>query len=120
MRKLVILSLGFISCFALANVEQDNQKLAEDFCYAVQASGSCSDLNMRLDTEGKVNALVGEEIRKPNGKYSESCFNGLKKANNDKKLCSNAWKKFGCNGSVTARLLQTNPFTNKDGAKCTF
>ncbi|MDP8172587.1 hypothetical protein QJU89_05910 [Pasteurella skyensis] len=119
MKKLLVFMLA-ISSFAVADTDQDNQKLAENFCYALQASGNCNELNMRLDTERKVNALLDEPVRKPNGKYSDSCWKGLKKANNDKNLCTNAWEKFGCYGTETARLLQTNPFTNKTGAKCSF
>ncbi|EXI62388.1 hypothetical protein MHD_10170 [Mannheimia granulomatis] len=120
MKKLFVLVTALFSAFVVANDNKANHKLAENFCYAVQASGNCPDLNMRLDTEAKVEGIVGKKIREPNSPYADSCMKGLNKANNDKKLCENAWEKFGCTGTETAKLLQTNPFTNKTGAKCTF
>lgn len=119
MKKLLVLTTAFVASFAFAD-EKANHKLAENFGYALQASGNCPELNMRLDTAGKVANVLGEDPSDKNSKYNESYFNGLMKANEDKKLCTNAWKKFGCQGTETARLLQTNPFTNKTGEKCAF
>lgn len=119
MKKLVVLTAILTTSFVFAN-DKANHKLAEDFGYALQASGSCSELNMRLDTSGKVAEILGEDPSDKTSKYNESYFNGLMKANDDKKLCVNAWKKFGCQGTETAKLLQTSPFTNKTGEKCTF
>lgn len=120
MKKLLVLTTAIFSVCAMANTDKANEKLAENFGYAMQASGNCSDLNMRLDTAGKVEKLLGEDPTSKESKYNEFYSKGLVKANKDKNLCVNAWKKFGCQGSETARLLQTNPFTNKTGEKCTF
>lgn len=120
MKKLLILTTALFSACAMANTDKANEKLAENFGYAMQASGNCGDLNMRLDTAGKVEKLLGEDPTSKDSQYNEFYSKGLIKANKDKNLCANAWKKFGCQGTETARLLQTNPFTNKTGAKCTF
>lgn len=120
MKKLVVLTALLIAATASANTEKENHKLAEAFGYAMQASGNCPELNMRLDTSDKITKIVGEDPTDKASKYNESYFNGLMKANDDKKLCANAWKRFGCQGKEVAKLLQTSPFTNKTGEKCTF
>ena len=119
MKKTLILSVLIFTPPVFAH-DLDNHKIAENFCYAIQAVGQCPELNMRLDTEGKVNKLLGAEVRVPNGVYSESCLNGLNKANNDKNLCENAWKRFGCQGAEFAQLIQQSPFGNPSAITCKF
>ena len=87
----------------------ENSKIAENFCYAVHASGNCPELSMRLDTREKVEAMVGSELGTPQSLYAEACMTGLSKATEDKQLCRNAWARFGCGGSVMPNLLQQNP-----------
>ena len=87
----------------------ENSKIAENFCYAVHASGNCPELSMRLDTREKVETMVGSELGTPQSLYAEACMTGLSKATEDKQLCRNAWARFGCGGSVMPNLLQQNP-----------
>lgn len=87
----------------------ENSKIAENFCYAVHASGNCPELSMRLDTREKVEAMVGSELGTPQSLYAEACMTGLSKATEDKQLCRNAWARFGCGGSIMPNLLQQNP-----------
>lgn len=87
----------------------ENSKIAENFCYAVHASGNCPELSMRLDTREKVEAMVGSELGTPQSLYAEACMTGLSKATEDKQLCRNAWARFGCGGGEMPNLLQQNP-----------
>ena len=96
------------------------EEVAENFCYALQASAQCDNLSMRLDTEEKVNASIGVNIRSPNSPLKDNCNYGLAKAIDDKHLCKNAWDKFGCDGTEMPNLIQENPFGNKNGKMCVF
>ncbi|WP_037586147.1 hypothetical protein [Stenoxybacter acetivorans] len=82
-----------------------NKEIARNFCYAIHAIGNCSGLNMRLDTEAKIDKLVGTNIREKGSVFEDDCLDGLIQANEDKNLCSNAWDRFGCNGKIMPKLL---------------
>ena len=104
--------------------DKAKHELAYGFCYSISALGSC-DFAMRFDVEEKVEAMIGQEVRprRADNPYSESCFDGMLQANNDDvngTLCSNAWERYGCQGSVVARLLQDSPFKNPNGEFCQF
>ena len=74
------------------------------FCYALDASGNCSDLSVRLDTEGMVRDMVGQDFR---AARHAACLEGLGRAFSDREqgvLCQNAWAHYGCSGSRTAGL----------------
>lgn len=81
----------------------------ENFCYALQATGNCSELAMRLDTRETLEAKIGAKADAPDSPYNEACKSGLAKATEDKQLCRNAWARFGCGGNVMPNLLQQNP-----------
>ncbi len=93
-----------------------------NFCYALQAGMSCDGLQMRIDTEDKIENLVGEPIRGPKSRYNDDCIAGLSLAHSEKgaDLCSKAWLDFGCNGKTTPRLLQENSFKNRNGSFCSY
>jgi hypothetical protein len=82
----------------------------------------CDDLKMRIDTEGKIETYVGEEIRGPQSKYNKDCMAGLNKAFEEetKGLCSNAWRDYGCSGLDISKLLQENPSRNRNGVFCEY
>jgi hypothetical protein len=82
----------------------------------------CDDLQMRVDTERKIEKQVGTKIRGPKSPYNEDCLAGLNKAFDyeNKGLCKIAWEKYGCNGSKVPRLIQENPFKKKNGIFCEY
>lgn len=98
----------------------ENQQIAKNYCYVVHAIGNCDDLIMRLDTPNKVEKIVGAEINSPKSPYADACMTGLIEAQNDKKLCSNAWQHFGCNGSVMPNLIQQSSSNNSNPILCKF
>lgn len=97
-------------------------KLVQDFCYALQASIVCKDLNMRADTERKIESQVGQKIRGSKSPYNQDCLIGFSKAFEDenKGICSKAWKLYGCYGSMIPRLIQENPFRKRNGIFCEY
>lgn len=99
---------------------EENNRIAENFCYVIYATGNCNDLIMRMDTREKVEKIVGAEINSPQSPYSDACLEGLMKAQEDKSLCNNAWKQFGCSGSVMPNLIQQSPFGNDNPILCKF
>ena len=101
---------------------EGHKLLVNQFCYALQATLLCDDLNMRLDTEGKIESIVGSKLRGVGSIYNENCKEGIKLAFDDepKNLCLNTWEKYGCSGNVLPRLVQESPFTKDDGKFCMF
>ena len=99
-----------------------HEALVQDFCYALQATMICEDLNMRVDTERKIENEVGMKIRGSESPYNQACMKGLTFAFKDEKhgICSKAWKKFGCYGNKVPRLIQENPFRKKNGVFCEY
>lgn len=89
---------------------EESAQAVENFCYALQATGNCPELAMRLDTRETLEAKIGAKVDAPDSPYNEACKSGLAKATEDKQLCRNAWARFGCGGSVMPNLLQQNPF----------
>lgn len=100
---------------------KEQKELVYNFCYALQATGQCKNLIMRLDTEPKIQKqLQVEDIRSPNSVFGNTCMQGITDAVKDKNVCVVAWEKYGCAGSVTPRLLQESPFGNKNAVLCEF
>lgn len=104
----------------MPTVSDEHRELAANFCYALQASAQCEGLTMRLDTEQKLAERLGMPIRDSGSPLNDDCTKGLMKANEDKNLCRNAWRNFGCNGAVTAKLLQESPFGNNQAQLCQY
>lgn len=100
---------------------KEQKELVYNFCYALQATGECKNLIMRLDTEPKIQKqLQVQDIRSPNSIFGDTCTQGIADAVKDKNVCVVAWEKYGCTGSVTPRLLQESPFGNKNAILCEF
>ena len=101
---------------------KEPKKLVHEFCYALQATSVCDNLNMRLDTEGKVESQVGGKFRGPKTPFNNECMAGLNQAfeEENKGLCKTAWEKYGCSGTEIPRLLQENPFRNRNGIFCKY
>ena len=122
MRKLLLL-LSLAVCTNASADDAYKHQLATGLCYSMQAIGACQNLNMRLGLEQLVNDKVGQEVRNSKSDYFQSCLAGNAAANEDdiaNTLCSNAWERYGCDGSEVVGLLQENPFQNKDGVFCEF
>lgn len=121
MRKnfIIVILLAFAST---AHAVEGKSEMAENFCYALQASMLCDNLKMRIDTEGKVKEVVGAEIRGPGSPHNQACLQGLSKAFEEENggLCSNAWRDFGCSGKKLSGLIQENPFKVKNAMLCEF
>ena len=100
----------------------DEKQASFDFGYAMQASGSCQQLFMRLDTEKKMEAKLGIKLRGPSAPHKDAYFDGLLKATGDegKGLCENAWTWYGCSGTRHPRLLIENPFRNDSPQICPY
>lgn len=101
---------------------EDHKLLVNQFCYALQASSLCDDLIMRLDTEGKIESIVGGKLRGSGSVYNKSCREGIELAFDEKSknLCLNTWEKYGCSGNVLPKLVQQSPFTKEDAKLCIF
>lgn len=122
MKKLLVLMVGLL-VFSSAQAEQGkHEELVESYCYAESAALVCDGLQMRMDTRGKVEAIVGGEVGGPSSKYSEACRAGLAKAIEDESNggCKKAWRDFGCSGTKVAKLIQQNPFKVSNPTLCTF
>ena len=119
MRYILLITL---LCLSFSSHADEKQKLIKGFCYALQASMSCDELKMRLDTEGKIEEKVGGKFRGSKSKYRGVCTSGLMKAYEEegKGLCRNAWEQYGCDGSVESKLIQQNPFKLKNPILCTY
>lgn|SRR5262249_37094244 len=102
--------------------EKDAEKLVFSYCYALQASALCDGLQVRLDTEEKIENIVGGKFRGPQGSHNETCLEAVTKANDDedKGVCRIAWDKYGCFGNDTPKLIQQSAFTIENAATCPF
>lgn len=90
-----------------ANAEQD---MSYHFGYALQAAMSCPALQMRMDTERKVSADYGSDVRS-GPEYME----GLGAVIDDgQEACDKAQQRYACNGSSVKGLLQT------PGSQCSY
>lgn len=74
----------------------------KQFGFALQAAGSCSALQMRVDTENKVNSGRSLPIRDGDG-YQDGLFYVM---DHPDTACQEAWERFGCSGSEAKGLLQ--------------
>ena len=103
----IVIFFGATCLTSYAKDEKDESELVFGFCYALQASMICKDLKMRIDTERKIEKQVGKKIRGPKSPYNDDCMAGLNEAFEDenKGLCKNAWKKYGCEGTEVPKLL---------------
>lgn len=100
---------------------KENKQIAENFCYAVHAVGNCNDLIMRMDTQEKVENMINDaNLGTPKSPYSDACLSGLVQAQEDKNLCSNAWKRFGCGGNTMPNLIQQSSSSNANPILCKF
>lgn len=113
-----LLSLSLTS--GLVHAELSNEAVAENFCFALQATSQCDNLQMRLDTEQKIETMVGTEIRGPKSPYRDACMAGIAKAFGDTRICETVWHEFGCYGTTQAGLIQQNPFTSSNPVLCKF
>lgn len=75
---------------------------------------------MRMDTQAKVENKVGAKIGTPQSPYADACMEGFVKATEDKNLCSNAWKRYGCGGNVMPNLIQQSNSGNSNPILCKF
>jgi len=95
--------------------------LVKSFSYSLQAGSICDNLNMRLDTEKKINDKIGTKAR--GGIYNKDSMIGITSAIRDDEegiLCEQAWLHFGCDGDIEAKLLQGNPFKLQNPMLCEY
>lgn len=98
-------------------------QLVKGFCYSLQASLVCKDLSVRMDTEDKIDKIVGSNIRDKDSPYSKYCSDGMQQVDKDggsARACDKAWQSYGCHGKKIPTLVQENTFTNKNGIRCEF
>lgn len=121
-RTLFVVSFLCIGLVPISTYAKEPEKLVREFCYALQATSVSHNLNMRLDTESKIEAQVGGKFRGPQKPYNSACMEGLNQAFDEegKGLCQTAWEKYGCSGTEVPRLLQESPFGNRDGIFCKY
>ena len=117
------ISIGLSIIVAGVNINaKEPEELVQEFCYAMQASFLCDNLSVRVGTREKIKKQVGGAFQKPGDPYAKECKAGLNKAFDDenKGLCEIAWEKYGCYGKNIPRMLQENPFVNKNGIFCKY
>lgn len=106
-----------------SKLDKNKIQLVKGFCYSLQASMVCDELGVRVDTEEKINKIVGSNIRDKDSPYSKYCLDGLQQVEKDggsAGACDKAWQNYGCYGRKIPNLLQENPFKNRNGARCEF
>ena len=113
---------GDLKLKLMESPNKEHGSLAQKFCYSLQAAMICNDLQMRLDTEDKIESFIGEKIRGPKSRYSDNCMKGLNQAFKDEKkgLCDKAWEKYGCSGTDIPKLIQESPFGKPNGMLCEY
>ncbi|VAW48153.1 hypothetical protein MNBD_GAMMA03-905, partial [hydrothermal vent metagenome] len=105
----------------IAGLPTKKQKsLVKNYCYAQQAALLCDYLQMRVDTQEKIENQIGAKIN--DTKYNKICLQGISEAFDDenKGLCSKLWKQYGCNGNNIPRLIQENPFKKSNANLCEY
>ena len=112
----------FIGLASLNAYATEPRQLVYAYCYVLQASETCDNVDVKMDTEEKIEKQVGGKFREQKTPYSDECLAGMIKAVKDegKGLCTTAWEKYGCHGSEIPRLLQENPFKNRNGVFCKY
>lgn len=124
-----ILLVKLILAVALATepankIEADEARIKElvrNFCDALQASGVCDDLSMRLDTRKKVETIVGGKVGGPGGVHHSDCVAAMFAwdGENEAAYCRRARKRYDCRGAVERGLLQ-DAITNEKGVFCEY
>ena len=114
-----------ISLFPSASrSDEAAERLANRFCYALQVMAVCESLTVRADTESRIDTQLGEKVRGGlKSPFFEHCMAGI--AEVDKKesnpnFCSDAWRRYGCDGTEIPRLLIENPFTVPNAIVCEY
>ncbi|WP_110599847.1 hypothetical protein [Salinicola lusitanus] len=87
------------------------------FGFALQAAAQCDSLQLRIDTEGKVNAARETPIRKSDG-FREGLF--YVADHDSASTCREAWEKYGCSGSEVPGLIQESPFDASNPKLCEY
>lgn len=116
------ISTSFPSFAQQTSNKEEAEKMVFSYCYALQASALCDGLQVRLDTEDKVEKIVGGKFRDPNATHNNICMEAIIKANADegKGVCKIAWEKYGCYGNEIPKLIQQSAFTVENAATCPF
>jgi hypothetical protein len=119
MRYVVLVT---VLCLSFGAQAEEKEELVKGFCYALQASMICDALQMRSDTEGKVERKVGGKFRGPKTQLNRVCISGLMRAFEEegKGLCENAWREYGCAGSIEPNLIQQNSFKLNNPRLCVY
>lgn len=102
MKKWAVAVMAVLVLSGTGSAMASSNPSPEQFGFALQASGSCSTLQMRVDTEDKVNSNRESPIRDGDG-YQDGLFYVM---DHPDKACQEAWEKFGCSGSEVKGLLQ--------------
>ena len=110
---------------ATEELSEETAKLVSNFCYAFQAALVCDSLNMRRDTEGKVEKQYNLKIRNqpftsPIGKICMSAYNEVTLADDLNSVCNDVWNRFGCSGTEIPKLVQESPFKKPNGVFCEY
>lgn len=105
--------------------DETHQKLVYDYCVALQASFVCNSLQMRFDTERKVEAVIGGEVRSTEALYDSDCSKGISYALQQRReaqttFCATVWQNYGCFGIETPKLIQEHPLENSNPSICAF
>lgn len=113
MKRLVVVALALVaSSTALA----DKALTPKQFGIAMQAAGQCKELQMRIDTERKINASRSIPIRDADG-YMDGLYYAM---DNPDTICDKAWVEFGCGGSKVKALLQNSAQTGASRKTCEY
>ncbi len=86
------------------------------FGMALQASLQCIGLQMRSDTEYKINADRSTAIRFSEG-FDEGLYYAMDRGG---AICDEAWSKFGCDGDEVPNLLQHSPIMSPNREICIY
>lgn len=94
----------------------DKAPTPKQFGIAMQAAGQCKGLQMRIDTERKVNSSRSIPIRDADG-YMDGLYYAM---DNPDTICNQAWVEFGCGGSKVDALLQNSAQTGASRKTCEY
>lgn len=96
---------AFILTAALwATTAAAQEDLSYHFGYALQAAGMCPGLQVRIDTERKVDAKYGRSVR-DGAQHMDGLYAAMDDASN---ACTIAWQRYGCSGNTEPRLIQSS------------
>lgn len=106
----------FILTAALwATTTSAQEDLSYHFGYALQAAGMCPGLQVRIDTERKVDAKHGSSVR-DGAQYMDGLYAAMDDSSN---ACKIAWQRYGCSGNTEPRLMQSSA-TASNPALCQY